>query len=477
MMSRRTAFTFAVAAASLLPLPSLNPDRAGAVTAAPLVGAQDQSQPVYEIRITGTTGARRRLAIPAFSVPGGTPEVQQAARTIEQVLWDDLDFEGEFYMIPAVEAVKIPAADSIETLPYDRWSELGADAIVLGSVSTTASGLSVRLQVVGVRGDLARKQIFGKAYGGGGCNVANPRYCAHYISDDFYRSQGIEGVARTRLAFASDRNSEVVSGRVTDNLVQEIYISDYDGANPRRITVNRTLNISPSWSPDGRMIAYTSYASRFPDIYIQNIYEVGRPARPAGGTDEIQSAHPSWSPDGNRVAFASKRPGSKNYNIYVANRDGSNLRQLTTGDTGDVAPVWSPSGNQIAFVSGRSGKPQLYLIGADGTGLTRLACQEAECDGPSWSTPVNKIAYTCGASAGFDICVLDMGSRQVAKVTDGIGSNEQPSFAPNGRHIVFVTTRWGKKQLAMVDLTGKISKRRVTETGNNAFPDWSRAPQ
>ncbi len=89
----------------------------------------------------------------------------------------------------------------------------------------------------------------------------------------------------------------------------------------------------------------------------------------------------------------------------------------------------------------------------------------------------NKIAYTCGASSGYDICLLDMGSRQVVKLTDGLGSNEQPSFAPNGRHVVFVTTRWGKKQLAMVDLKGTITKLRVAGTGNNTYPNWSHAPQ
>lgn len=467
-----------VAAAALLTLLTLLPAPAPAVEA--MAAAPDvdvlQEQPIYDIKITGTTGARRRIAVPEFAAPGGAPEVQQAARTIGQVLWDDLDFEGEFYMIPEADASKIPAADSVETLRYDLWSELGADAVVLGSVTAAPTGLSVRVQVVGVRGELARKQIFGKVYGGGGCSVRNPRYCAHYISDDFYKSQGIDGVARSRLAFASDRNSEIVSGRPTDNAVQEIYISDYDGANPSRITVNRTINISPSWSPDGRSLAYTSYATKFPDIYLHNIFEVGRPIRPAGGTEAIQNAQAAWSPDGTRVAFASKR-GSNFYNIYVVNRDGSNLRQLTSGNQYDVAPAWSPSGNQIVFVSDRPGKPQLYLIGADGTGLTRLPCQEAECDRPSWSGAVNRIAFTCGAGGGYDICTLDMGTRTVAKLTDGIGSNEQPSFASNGRHIVFVTTRWGKKQLAMVNLKGEISKRRITQTGNNTYPSWSRAPQ
>ena len=95
-----------------------------------------------------------------------------------------------------------------------------------------------------------------------------------------------------------------------------------------------------------------------------------------------------------------------------------------------VAPAWAPNGNQIVFVSGRTDKPQLYLVGADGTGLTRLSCQESSCDHPSWSTIVNKIVYTCGSdAAGYNICLLDMGTRAVSYLTDGPGSNEQPAFA------------------------------------------------
>jgi TolB protein len=474
-MSRFTALSLALSGA-LLVSSAGGSGSFDALTAVPL-WAQDQ-EPIYELKISGASGARKHLAVPEFSVTGASQEIQAAAKTIASVLWDDLEFEGEFDLVPHEAANRIPRADTMEALPYARWSELGVDAVVLGAVTSTPEGLlSVSVQVVGTRGDLARRQIFGKRYSGGGCSVKNPRNCAHYISDDFHKSQGIDGVARTRLAFASDRSSETVPGRVADNAAQEIYISDYDGFNPIRVTVNRGLNISPSWAPDGRSLAYTSYRTGYPDVYVQSIYQMGRVSRPAAGTEVAQNFLPSWSPDGNRLAFTSSREGHT-AEVYVVNRDGTNLRRLTNNKAGNLAPSWSPSGAQIVFVSGRSGDAQLYLMGADGTNLEHLNCGDSHCDHPSWSAAVNKIAYTCGSNAaGYNVCLLDMATRQIIKLTDGPGSNEQPTFAPNGRHIVFNTTRWGKKQLAMVDLKGNIYRKRITNTGNNTYPDWSRIPQ
>jgi TolB protein len=477
MITRHTllALALAGAAVALAPVEWSSLD-AKAVTSAVL--PQDQ-QPVYDIAISGNTGARRRLAIPEFTVgAGAAADVTAAAKTISEVLWDDIEYEGEFYVTARADAAKIPPADSIGTLPYDRWTEIGVDFVVLGNVSTDEKGLNVRVQIVGTRGELRGKQVFGRIYGGGGCNPKNPRFCAHYISDEFHKAQGIEGVARTRVAFASDRGSEVATGRLGANNAQEIYISDYDGANLHRITVSRNLSIAPTWSPDGRYLAYTSYATGFPDIYVQSVFEAGKLTRPAAGTPSIKNSLPAFSPDGTRVAFTSIRDGGEQ-EVFVANRDGSNVRQLTNHRLSSFAPSWSPGGNQIVFVSDRGGDAQLYVMGADGSGVEHLACGQSRCDHPSWSTMTNRIAYTCGNdAAGYDVCVIDMASRRISNLTEGQpGSYEQPTFAPNGRHILFNTTRWGKKQLATIDITGKMHDRRITNTGNNTYPAWSRSPQ
>jgi len=311
----------------------------------------------------------------------------------------------------------------------------------------------------------ARQQIFAKEYTG---SAANPRLYAHTMSDELHESQrSLRGVARTKLAFSSDRNREAVVGTVEKRDVKEIYVTDYDGANPRRITINRALNVFPHWSPDARSIIYTSYRTGVPDILISNIY-AGTMETPTKGAG--QNWLPVFSPDGKRIAFTSNRDG--NPELYVMNRDGSDLRRLTNNPEIDTTPTWSPAGTQIAFTSGRSGTPQIYMIGADGAGLRRIS-QESYADRPTWSpAPYNEIAFSARSGPGFDIKVLNIGTGETRQITFGEGTNESPAWSPNGRHLAFMSTRAGRSQIFTVDRDGR-NLRQITRDGNNQTPNWS----
>jgi TolB protein len=180
---------------------------------------------------------------------------------------------------------------------------------------------------------------------------------------------------------------------------------------------------------------------------------------------------PAWSPDGTRLCFASPRGGGGHTQLYVTNRDGSNLRKLTDHPSINTSPTWSPSGTQIAFTSDRTGSPQIYVIGVDGLGLQRVT-SESYADKPTWSPlPYNEIAYTAKTGPGNDIKVIDIATRQVKQLTFGEGTNESPAFAPNGRHLAFMSTRSGKKQIFTIARDGRDLKQ-VTKTGNNEQPDW-----
>ena len=155
------------------------------------------------------------------------------------------------------------------------------------------------------------------------------------------------------------------------------------------------------------------------------------------------------------------------------NRDGSGVQRVTNHPAIDSTPTWSPTGTQIAFTSDRSGSPQIYVVNADGTGLVQIT-RESHCDRPTWSpAPFNEIAYSSRAGAGNNIKVYDFRTNSTKTITDGVGNNESPAFAPNGRHIAFVSSRAGKEQIFTIARDGK-DLRQVTRTGINRYPNWSR---
>jgi len=420
-------------------------------------------------KISGNGGAKPKLAVPDFLAATPDAESKAIAATIGQVLWADLDFEREYYMVPRDTYASIPVPASVDAVPFDRWRELGADGVVIGAVRKTATGVTVQVKLYSVAGQTA---AFSKEYSG---TAANPRVFAHTISDEIFKQQrNLTGVARTKLTFSSDRDGERMKGTVYDRKIKEIYISDYDGANPRRITVNRSLNINPVWSSDGKAIAYTSYRRQnFPDIFIQRIYDGTPPESPAHGTDRIHNFLPAWSPDGTKLAFMSNRDG--NAEIYVMDANGGNLRRITRHPNIDATPTWSPAGNQIAFTSDRSGSPQIYVVDADGLGQPqRITSDDSWADRATWSpAPFNEIAYAARNGPGFDIKIRDMTTGQSHFLTNGEGSNESPAFSPTGRHIAFASTRLGNQQIFVVARDGN-GLHQVTKEGNNYTPNWSR---
>ena len=332
-------------------------------------------------------GGPPRLAVPDFIALSSDAETVAIAKILGQVLWDDLNFEHEFAFIPRDVYSSIPKATSFADVPFDRWRELNADGLVVGTVQKVDGGVKVEVRLFNVR---TRQSAFGKEYSGGA--AANPRRYAHMVSDDLHLTQrALHGVAQTRLTFASDRDGERMKDTVQKRDVKEIYIADYDGERQTRVTVNGTLNVFPRWSPDGRSIAYTSYGKGTPQILISNIFQATREEVTKGNDENWLAA---WSPDGTKLCIASPREGHGYTNLYVINRDGSGLRKLTSHPSINTSPTWSPSGTQIAFSSDRTGNPQVYVIGADGVGQAqRITASESYADKPTWSpAPYNEIA-------------------------------------------------------------------------------------
>ena len=428
-----------------------------ATTVVSRAGGAPQETPVEQIVIGGATP---RFAVPEC-VPRGQDEATQAAcRTITQVLRSDLRFEGLFQFVPDSLLSAIPPLDP-DAPQFEDWKGIGARILVVTRAQIAASELTVEARVYFVD---SGQTMLARRYSG---RPENPRVFAHQASDDIMTLTQYKGVARTRIAFVSDRDA------TKERRSKELYIVDYDGFNPRRVTVNGSLNILPAWSPDGTTLAYVSYRQGSPLVYFARIFEGQSVANVTGERGDGQAFAPTFSPDGRSLAFASSRAG--NMDVWASGKDGGTPRRLTTTQASDTAPCWSPTGQEIAFTSNRTGTPQLWTMDSEGLNVRRLTTVGNYNDGCAWNPAKqhSEIAYTARLEGGgFDIAIIDLATGQVRQITQGRGSCEYPSWAPNGRHLVFSCNRGGRWEITISDREGRALQTLATGPGNNVQPDW-----
>ena len=397
------------------------------------------------------------MALPTFTVRGAA--ATESSDVLSTVVWNDLEYASIYRLVPK-HLYRIVGEDiSPSSIDYYQWESIGTDILVVGTAEIQQNRLVSEVRLYAVQ---SQQMVFGKRYEGPASGV---RAMAHQISDDILLQAGnYRGVARTKIAFSTDRRGEQS---------KEIYVMDYDGQNQRPLTANRSLNMTPTWSPDGQALGYITYRNNRPDLHIAFINEARGEALVEGPG---MTFTPSWSPDGSKMAFTSTRDG--NSEIYVVNTDGSGLRRLTNHPSIDTAPCWSPNGREIAFTSDRAGAPQIYVMGSDGLNLRRISYEGSYNDSSSWSPSrsYSEITWASRIERGpFDIVVYNFETQQVRQLTTGRGSNESPTWSPNGLHIVFTSTRTGSSQAFTMNRDGS-NQRRLTSVGNNTTPKWSPSP-
>jgi TolB protein len=400
-------------------------------------------------------GQRLRLAIPDFApAEGGMSRRDGLGHDLSRTLADDLRMYRFFDLIDNQQFLQEAAQADARTgeIAFNEWAELGAQALVKGTYSQEGRDLIVECRLFDVAG---QRMITGKRYRGPSDAFASMMHrCADEI---MIRFTGEPGIAQTKIAFISRQNGN-----------KELFVMDQNGSNVRQLTSDRSIILSPTWSPDSREIAVTSYRDRNPDLVALGLNGNGR--RLLSQHPGLNSA-PSWSPDNSRLALTLSKDG--NPEIYTMSRTGTDLRRLTNHPAIDTSPTWSPTGRQIAFVSDRSGSPQVYVMDAEGSNVRRLTYQGNYNDRPSWSPRGDRIAFVAMEGSRFDVYVINVDGSGSQRLTAGSGSNEAPSWSPDGRFLVFSSTRSGVPQLYRMYDDGSGQQQLTFQDGGAQSPVWS----
>ena len=281
---------------------------------------------------------------------------------------------------------------------------------------------------------------------------------SHRLADDIVlHFTGRRGISQSKIVYSARKGEG-----------KEIFVMDYDGAHQQQITQNGSLNLFPTWSPDGEQIAFTSYLEGWPRLYVLD--RDGKQSRPLPGWEGELTAAPEWSPDGRWLAFAANRDG--NSEIYKMKISSGRLVRLTHHRAIDSSPSWSPTGREIAFTSDRGGRPQIYVMDAEGLNVRRVTFEGNYNDLAAWSPQGDKIAYA-GRDRTFDIFVLDLATEAVQRLTFGPGNNESPRWSSDGLHLVFTSSRGGDNALYIMDAAGG-RLRQIGPPHGAEGPDWSR---
>ena len=412
---------------------------------------------ISQISVTvSKKGAQRtRIAVPSFHQTAGTPD-SELSGGIAAVLSTDLDLSGYFTPLKKKKFVEETQADDIRTgkVHIGEWRRIGAEMVVKGKTSATVDGVNVECRVYSTA---TGQQIFGKRYRSAKSGL---RDLAHRIADDIvFAVTGEKGIASTRIAFVAKHTGK-----------KQIYVMDFDGSNARRLSQDKSICLSPAWSPDGQKVAFTSYRRHRPEIYIQSV---------ASGAMRGVASYPGLnatgaiSPDGKSMLLSLSKDG--NPEIYLMGLMTGSLRRLTRTRSAEISPCWSPDGRRIAFVSDRSGGPQIYVMDLATKKTRRLTYEGSYNVSPDWSPKGDKIAYSSRRGRDFDIYVIDVNTGASQQVTSGSSGDDSPSWAPDGRHVVYESTRRYKSDLYVVDIYERTPVRITKWNFDSTSPSWSPA--
>jgi TolB protein len=413
---------------------------------------------------TGLGVEKPRIAVADFA-PREDP-TKPHSTLFTQVVRDDLAFSGIIELISPSFYPQQTLSQPSE-LRNLTWTDppLNANFVAFGNLTESSAEVSISGWMYDVHNP-STQAVVGKVYRGVPTD-AQVRKFAHQFADEIINklSGGVPSIASTQIAF--------IHGKVGG---KELWVMDYDGANQHQLTSLGTISLTPRWSPDASRIAFTCFAPANGVVSAQIcMYSMDTGKLVSFARYRGTNSSPTWSPDGSQVMFSSSMQG--NGELYVSDASGNKPKRLTFSSptTASTSPAWNPkTGQSVAFVSDRGGVPQLYMMNSDGTNSAKLDLPDmGYVIDPAWSPNGQFLAFSWRRPSGnYDLYVMDVASRRIIELTRDAGRNERPSWAPDGRHIVFESTRGGSRQIWTMLADGSQAHQ-LTNQGHNESPNWS----
>ncbi|MFT3815335.1 MAG: Tol-Pal system beta propeller repeat protein TolB [Acidovorax sp.] len=435
-MTKTDRLSIASSSPAAAPLLPLRRQVLGALLTLPALPALAQ----FRVEVTGVGLTQLPIALAPFRSEDAAPQ------KISQIVKADLERSGQFR---SVDASGVPL-DETSRPDMSQWRQKSADSLVTGSITRTGDGrFDVRFRLW----DVVRNQDLG----GQSFTVTQGdlRLVAHRIADYVYEKlTGERGVFSTRIAYVTK-----AGGRYT------LWVADADGENAQSALASPEPIISPAWAPNGVQLAYVSFESRKPVVYV---HDVATGKRRLIANFRGSNSAPAWAPDGRTLAVTLSRDGGSQ--LYTISAEGGEPRRLMQSSGIDTEPVYASDG-RIYFVSDRGGAPQIYRVGASGGGAERVTFTGNYNISPSVSPDGRWLAYISRVGGAFKLHVMDLKSGAVNAITDTT-ADESPSFAPNSRLIVYATQQGGREALMTTTVDGKIKARLAGQGGDIREPDW-----
>jgi len=395
----------------------------------------------FRVEVTGVGLTQLPIAIAPFRGEADAPQ------KIAAIVQADLERSGRFRAVDGSG----PALDETSRPDLSPWRQKGADSLAVGSVSRLADGrwdVRFRLWDAVKMQDLGGQSFVVVA--------ADLRLAAHRVADQIYEKlTGEKGVFSTRIAYVTKAGARY-----------NLWVADADGENAQSALASPEPIISPAWSSSGGQLAYVSFESRKPVVYV---HEVQSGQRRLIANFRGSNSAPAWSPDGRSLAVTLTRDGGSQ--LYTIAASGGEPRRLTQSSGIDTEPVYSVDGRSIYFVSDRGGAPQIYRMAASGGEPQRVTFTGTYNISPAISPDGRWLAYISRISGAFKLQVMELASGNVQSVTDTT-ADESPSFAPNSRLIIYATRQGGREALMTTTLDGKIKARLPGQGGDIREPDW-----